>query len=141
FEETGYQLQQVERSGGLHWHSSDVLAGGDNVIDSFHLRSGNEPVKLFFRELSQSGEEVPKAREHAVILYHVIPSKGDSVPHGPRAVRRLRALDPVFDFFKGKRSEEHTSELQSRENLVCRLLLEKKKREKQKLEGELCKHL
>src|SRR5690606_41195105 len=29
--------------------------------------------------------------------------------------------------FRGKRSEEHTSELQSRENLVCRLLLEKKK--------------
>src|SRR5690606_41512119 len=27
------------------------------------------------------------------------------------------------------RSEEHTSELQSRENLVCRLLLEKKKKE------------
>src|SRR5690606_41375940 len=27
-----------------------------------------------------------------------------------------------------KRSEEHTSELQSRENLVCRLLLEKKNR-------------
>src|SRR5690606_42016964 len=29
---------------------------------------------------------------------------------------------------KGERSEEHTSELQSRENLVCRLLLEKKKK-------------
>src|SRR5690606_40967149 len=28
---------------------------------------------------------------------------------------------------KATRSEEHTSELQSRENLVCRLLLEKKK--------------
>src|SRR5690606_7571331 len=28
--------------------------------------------------------------------------------------------------YKGVRSEEHTSELQSRENLVCRLLLEKK---------------
>src|SRR5690606_40030500 len=28
----------------------------------------------------------------------------------------------------GHRSEEHTSELQSRENLVCRLLLEKKKK-------------
>src|SRR5436309_6742676 len=27
---------------------------------------------------------------------------------------------------RGERSEEHTSELQSRENLVCRLLLEKK---------------
>src|SRR5436309_5720712 len=32
-------------------------------------------------------------------------------------------------FRSGKyRSEEHTSELQSRENLVCRLLLEKKKK-------------
>src|SRR5690625_5626666 len=29
---------------------------------------------------------------------------------------------------QGKRSEEHTSELQSRGHLVCRLLLEKKKR-------------
>src|SRR5690606_40299517 len=29
------------------------------------------------------------------------------------------------------RSEEHTSELQSRERLVCRLLLEKKKRDRQ----------
>src|SRR5436309_13261068 len=31
-----------------------------------------------------------------------------------------------------RRSEEHTSELQSRENLVCRLLLEKKKKKNQK---------
>src|SRR5207302_9342652 len=29
---------------------------------------------------------------------------------------------------RSRRSEEHTSELQSRENLVCRLLLEKKKK-------------
>src|SRR4249919_4137406 len=32
-----------------------------------------------------------------------------------------------------RRSEEHTSELQSRENLVCRLLLEKKKTNKKKI--------
>src|SRR5262249_60724740 len=30
--------------------------------------------------------------------------------------------------FRGKRSEEHTSELQSLTNIVCRLLLEKKKK-------------
>src|SRR5438093_3007888 len=34
-----------------------------------------------------------------------------------------------FLFHKLKRSEEHTSELQSLTNLVCRLLLEKKKSE------------
>src|SRR5690606_41234090 len=33
-------------------------------------------------------------------------------------------------FYSVPRSEEHTSELQSRENLVCRLLLEKKKKNK-----------
>src|SRR5688572_32161965 len=31
-----------------------------------------------------------------------------------------------------RRSEEHTSELQSQSNLVCRLLLEKKKKKKKK---------
>src|SRR5690349_22596145 len=31
-----------------------------------------------------------------------------------------------------RRSEEHTSELQSRRDLVCRLLLEKKKKKQQK---------
>src|SRR5690606_40480550 len=38
-----------------------------------------------------------------------------------------RRLCPVCRRDAGYRSEEHTSELQSRENLVCRLLLEKKK--------------
>src|SRR5438874_7080462 len=33
--------------------------------------------------------------------------------------------------FVSRRSEEHTSELQSRRDLVCRLLLEKKKKNKQ----------
>src|SRR4029077_21298494 len=33
---------------------------------------------------------------------------------------------------RGRRSEEHTSELQSHLNLVCRLLLEKKKKQNQR---------
>src|SRR2546430_4068104 len=33
-----------------------------------------------------------------------------------------------------RRSEEHTSELQSQSNLVCRLLLEKKKKKRSKLQ-------
>src|SRR5690606_41757999 len=40
------------------------------------------------------------------------------------------ALPPLMEvrrILNEPRSEEHTSELQSRENLVCRLLLEKKK--------------
>src|SRR5690606_39719283 len=40
----------------------------------------------------------------------------------------------------GTRSEEHTSELQSRENLVCRLLLEKKKKNEQRRSHEPHEH-
>src|SRR2546422_7062355 len=46
----------------------------------------------------------------------------------PRAVLRfLDAMRPHFEQ-RAQRSEEHTSELQSRLHLVCRLLLEKKKK-------------
>src|SRR2546427_5019394 len=43
------------------------------------------------------------------------------------AVRQLRE-PPPSDLGNCDRSEEHTSELQSQSNLVCRLLLEKKKK-------------
>src|SRR2546430_7450389 len=48
--------------------------------------------------------------------------------------RGKQARDAWFakfeDYKKANRSEEHTSELQSQSNLVCRLLLEKKKIER-----------
>src|SRR5688572_31602487 len=44
----------------------------------------------------------------------------------PEALKQ-RTIDRVRDFLRAHRSEEHTSELQSQSNLVCRLLLEKKK--------------
>src|SRR3712207_8260531 len=49
------------------------------------------------------------------------PARGRPLRHGrrqPGSLERARAA---------RRSEEHTSELQSRQYLVCRLLLEKKK--------------
>src|SRR2546427_7989401 len=47
--------------------------------------------------------------------------------HLPQALHRPREPADVRDG-AGTRSEEHTSELQSQSNLVCRLLLEKKKK-------------
>src|SRR5690625_6342967 len=49
---------------------------------------------------------------------HTLPSPGADLPMGARAGAVATA---------GNRSEEHTSELQSRGHLVCRLLLDKKK--------------
>src|SRR2546427_8152990 len=51
--------------------------------------------------------------------------------HADGAVRRLGRRRRVVDVGAERvqrRSEEHTSELQSQSNLVCRLLLEKKKK-------------
>src|SRR2546427_4270963 len=56
--------------------------------------------------------------------------RGDAARHQSDAVRRHRHDEPVRRHSLGTaptRSEEHTSELQSQSNLVCRLLLEKKK--------------
>src|SRR5438270_2918625 len=44
-----------------------------------------------------------------------------------RVARRRGAVSAVGAAHRARRSEEHTSELQSQSNLVCRLLLEKKK--------------
>src|SRR5439155_21934684 len=48
----------------------------------------------------------------------------------PREPRRRLAVHRENLETKAVRSEEHTSELQSRGHLVCRLLLEKKKKKK-----------
>src|SRR5690606_41337512 len=55
------------------------------------------------------------------------PGLVNAVTHTPgldRLIKRLGNIEPTRPV---PRSEEHTSELQSRENLVCRLLLEKTK--------------
>src|SRR5690606_41374991 len=55
---------------------------------------------------------------------------GDPCRRSDRADRNLRASLLRSRRLRDRRSEEHTSELQSRENLVCRLLLEKKKKKR-----------
>src|SRR5690349_23977190 len=53
-------------------------------------------------------------------------------PEGGHHRQRVGAVDEDRDRGRVRRSEEHTSELQSRRDLVCRLLLEKKKKKEPK---------
>src|SRR5436309_13952294 len=59
-------------------------------------------------------------------------SRTSAPPASARAARQAPAFAAAaaVAVAVAPRSEEHTSELQSRENLVCRLLLEKKKKKK-----------
>src|SRR5258707_11764571 len=66
------------------------------------------------------------------------PGPGGCLRHLDRPSRRglpdaARAACPASHRDAPPRSEEHTSELQSRQYLVCRLLLEKKKKKKKAL--------
>src|SRR2546428_9129298 len=64
---------------------------------------------------------------------HVVVPRGD-FPEARQRVPERRAVDYAGRtgrerrYVDAERSEEHTSELQSRSDLVCRLLLEKKKK-------------
>src|SRR2546427_8574864 len=50
------------------------------------------------------------------------------IANGSQEARRNTTFVAVCSSLKAIRSEEHTSELQSQSNIVCRLLLEKKNR-------------
>src|SRR5207249_12247857 len=72
-----------------------------------------------------------------------VPPSEEETPDG--LVLEPPCLPEVGDGLRVKaaapRSEEHTSELQSRFDLVCRLLLEKKKQNKEMVEKKLHTHL
>src|SRR2546426_8537279 len=78
-------------------------------------RSTLFPYTTLFRS-QHTGQDVGAARREARYL-----ELAGVAAAGVAAASRIR---------RGERSEEHTSELQSPCNLVCRLLLEKKKKKR-----------
>src|SRR3989442_12024040 len=91
-------------------HAVDQLLvqGADRRQDAgqFHVVAGDEIVRR---------ETDPPGHGHDLVLDGVMIAYGDA--------------PPLAEFLEdARRSEEHTSELQSRPHIVCRLLLEKKHR-------------
>src|SRR3712207_7509993 len=85
-------------------------------------RSTLFPYTTLFRSLDDLGDVVGTD----LLLEHGVPGLHRGLGVGERLVQ-LR--DPaVAELGHPCRSEEHTSELQSRQYLVCRLLLEKKQK-------------
>ena len=76
------------------------------------------------RNVAVAGRLVSKREMGKTVFAHVRDVSGTI----QLFIRKNDVGEEAFKVFKGLdlRSEEHTSELQSRRNLVCRLLLEKK---------------
>src|SRR5690606_40532678 len=98
----------------------------------------SSPRTSFFLALSLHhalpiGEQVRDHAEiHALDVGHAQAFEVHPVVLARLRRRQRRARHPELRAAQCLRSEEHTSELQSRENLVCRLLLEKKRLEERK---------
>src|SRR2546430_7396951 len=96
---------------GHHAVAEILLVGETEVAGAV----GDEPVELDERARVEQRVE-PLARRQLALLVLRLDAVGAAAQLG------LGAL-----LLEQLRSEEHTSELQSQSNLVCRLLLEKKK--------------
>src|SRR2546422_8681842 len=85
----------------------------DTATTEIYTLSLHDALPIF-EVHGESAHHVAVPTGPARVRWRVDDQANFPVPHQPERVRR--------------RSEEHTSELQSRLHLVCRLLLEKKKR-------------
>src|SRR2546430_6761279 len=78
-------------------------------------------------------DDEPRLRR---VLVRLLEGEGFTCAEAGSGVEALEMLHHeqvplvISDLRMPQRSEEHTSELQSQSNLVCRLLLEKKKRQR-----------
>mgnify|MGYP002525426596 CR=1 FL=1 len=122
--------------------SDDLVAFADHLADTardlalrcfrqqleVEYKSDDTPVTTVDREIEQA------LRQQVADAYPAHSFIGEEF--GPQDTESpwswvVDPIDGTKSFITGKptfgRSEEHTSELQSRTNLVCRLLLEKKK--------------
>src|SRR5688572_31842545 len=65
---------------------------------------------------------------YTLSLHDALPISGNLLGFAASSLTASTEIAPTISVVAGARSEEHTSELQSQSNLVCRLLLEKKKK-------------
>src|SRR3712207_8315217 len=89
------------------------------------IKIGNDPFVVLKAEYNKSGRNaaVVKFKMKNLISGNI----SDSVYKADDKMDdiKLDKVKAIYSYNDGSRSEEHTSELQSRQYLVCRLLLEK----------------
>src|SRR5438093_9707471 len=121
----------AKRSLLARWRSRRLYCAARSSDDSINEKSkGGRHDGSCARSRVRSRATLHNGRRHRVIGAELSHAAGPN----DRAVRRRRTdrRDRAHRRAEivGGRSEEHTSELQSLTNLVCRLLLEKKKKKK-----------
>src|SRR2546425_5240146 len=114
-----------------------VLLPFYSVFDNLEFKTAGDQVTLLGQVVRPTTKSDAEARVKQIEGVSSVVNQIEVLPVSPlddqlrRAVFRAIYSDPVLQKYAlqaVKRSEEHTSELQSLAYLVCRLLLEKKKK-------------
>src|SRR5687768_17753898 len=95
-------------------------------------RSTLFPYTTLFRSYARSVHEVARDLVGCVVRHHGVAGRIVEVESYHQEEPACHAFAGLTPRTRTLRSEEHTSELQSRLHLVCRLLLEKKKKKHNK---------
>src|SRR3712207_9499660 len=106
----------------MHLRACDFFFFNDTATTEIYTLSLHDALPIFLRPRPPSGRRLVRRRAFRRL--------GRSPPRAPACVAGApRSWFPPSRVSVPcpRRSEEHTSELQSRQYLVCRLLLEKKK--------------
>src|SRR5437868_10000789 len=140
-----------ERSGDLRTIVQDRLpeydltSGANNAftvamkptnLSDLKTRAVQQAIETIRNRIDQLGVSEPIIEEHGLGQYQILVQlPGIDDPARVKEVMQSTAMLEIRQVMGGpypsqERSEEHTSELQSRFDLVCRLLLEKKKKKK-----------
>src|SRR5690242_20867163 len=126
------------RESASRWHEAIILEGKATTLSFFFkVTATTEIYTLSLHDalpiLGQLGKRQHPRPEPKLAAPHTGRQRGHGHPHhevtaGARNLTGTEGTAPVLTARQpDHRSEEHTSELQSHVNLVCRLLLEKKK--------------
>src|SRR5260221_1080952 len=115
----------------VHKYSREVLSVGASALKLLGREPNDTEVHRPIRRRAIDNFEVSQQVLRALISrvqHHDHPKRSHlviGVPGSSTPLERRSVKDAARD---AKRSEEHTSELQSHSDIVCRLLLEKKKK-------------
>src|SRR5690606_41832623 len=100
-----------------------LFSFSDTAPTEIYTLSLHDALPICSRQAVRSGKASTHTNSRCRPLEECRPMRSLRCDAGAIPGDRSRVISPPWD---AQRSEEHTSELQSRENLVCRLLLEKK---------------
>src|SRR2546430_6220851 len=105
---------------------ANQTADSDELISRLRARSERGPTQFTLLLPGLPGTSSEGSKERLALVLERMQAAGVEADGVVGDSNPLTAVRETWDPGKYDRSEEHTSELQSQSNLVCRLLLEKK---------------